>query len=159
METPRKVILVASATSADRAIAIERLLASAAARSGWGARLDIRVGGIDGGAGHVSDAGLAALRAVGIDAQGGLCPDLQRRPELVEGAEIVVCDRGAAADALIDWDEAAEAEFVVVSEIDGRPAGEDGDDESDVPIAEEVRDYADRIDEVLRRTIAGVLTD
>src|SRR5207253_6872883 len=76
VDASRKVILVASASSPDRAIALERLLAAAATRSGWGERLEIRVGGIDSGAGRLSDAGTAALRQLGIDAEGSVCPDL-----------------------------------------------------------------------------------
>lgn len=159
MENTRKVVLVASGSSPDRAIAIEKLLSSAAARSGWAERLEVRLGGLDGGAGHVSDAGLAALKSFGIDAQGALCPDLARRRELVEGASIVVCDRGDVADILIDWDEASEAEFVVLSELGGEARAEDDEEEDDVPIGEEVHSYVEHIDEVLRRLVAGVLTD
>lgn len=155
----RKAVLVASGSSPDRAIALERLLSSAAARSGWAERLDIRVGGLHAGAGHVSDAGLAALKAVGIDAGGALCADLERRRDLVAGAAIVVCDRGDVADTLIDWDEASEAEFVVMSEMGATSGAEDDDEERDVPIGEEVHVYDERMDEVLRRLVAGVLTD
>lgn len=159
METARKIVLVASGSSPDRAIAIERLLSAAADRSGWSERLEIRVGGVDGGAGHVSDAGLDALKAVGIDAHGALCPDLARRRDLVDGVAIVVCDRGDVADLLIDWDEASEAEFIVLSEFDGEAPPEEGEEERDVPIGEEVHSYDERVDEVLRRVVAGVLTD
>jgi hypothetical protein len=151
VDAARKVILVASGTSPDRAIALERLLSMAAARSGWGDRLAIRVGGIDGGAGRLSDAGSAALKAIGVDADGSISPDLGRRPELLEDASIVVCDRGDVADALVDWDEAAEAVFVCVSEV----AAPLPDDDDERPIADEVRTYESCIDEVLRRTIAG----
>jgi hypothetical protein len=147
-----KVILVASASSPDRAIALERLLAAAATRSGWGERLEIRVGGIDSGAGRLSDAGTAALRALGIDAEGSVCPDLDRRPQLLTNAAIVVCDRGDVADVLVDWDEAGDATFVCVSELDGR--GADGDEDA-LAIGDEVRGYESHIDEVLRRSVAG----
>jgi hypothetical protein len=159
---PKKIVLVASGSSPDRAIALEKLLASAAARSGWSERLDIRVGGIESGAGHASDAGIAALKVVGIDARGAQCADLDRRRDLVEGVAIVVCDRGDVADTIIDWDEASEAEFVVMDEMDGGPSDEEDDEEEegrDVPIEDEVRGYDERIDEVLRRLVAGVLAD
>ncbi|HXC50871.1 MAG TPA: hypothetical protein VN634_08310 [Candidatus Limnocylindrales bacterium] len=152
MDTTRKVILVASASSPDRAIALERLLGAAAARSGWGERLEIRVGGIESGAGRLSDAGTAALKALGIDAEGSICPDLDRRPQLLENAAIVVCDRGDVADVLVDWDEAGEATFVCVSELADSDDG--SDDEDALPIGDEVRGYESRIDEVLRRTVA-----
>jgi hypothetical protein len=145
----RKVILIASGTSPDRAIALEHLLSAAAATLGWTDRLEIRLGGIDSGAGRISDAGLAALHSVGIDAASAVCPDLSRRPTLLEGADFVVCDRGDVADALVDWDEAGEAEFVVVSEIDPEP---DGDDR---PIGDDVRHYEGAIEEVLRRVVAA----
>ena len=151
VDASRKVILVASGSSPDRAIALERLLSAAAARSGWGERLEIRVGGIEGGAGRLSDAGSAALRALGIDADGTICPDLDRRPQLLEHAAIVVCDRGDVADALVDWDEAGEAQFVCVSDLDDSPH----DDDDERPIADEVRAYESRIDEVLRRSISA----
>lgn len=157
METPRKVVLVASATSPDRAIAMERLLSSAAARSGWGERLEIRVGGIEDGAGRPGEAVLAALAAAGIDAHGCDCPDLRRRPDLLDGVEIVVCDLGGAADTLIDWDAAAEAVFVVMDEIGARP--DDDEEEREDPIGVDFGAYAANIDEVLRRVVAGVLTD
>ena len=146
------MILVASGSSPDRAIALERLLSAAAARSGWGDRLDIRVGGIEGGAGRLSDAGTAALRALGIDAEGSVCPDLDRRPQLLEDAAIVVCDRGDVADVLVDWDEAGAAQFVCVSDLDDTAREDEDADER--PIGDEVRDYEGRIDEVLRRTIS-----
>lgn len=158
-DTAKKVVLVASGSSPDCAIALERLLSSAASASGWSERLDLRVGGIDGGAGHASDAGIAALKAVGLDARGAQCPDLERRRDLVEDVALVVCDRGDVADILIDWDEASEAEFIVVDEIDDVPGDEDGEEERDVPILEEVRGYAECIDEVLRRVVAGVIAD
>jgi len=154
VESGRKVILVASGSSPDRAIALERLLSAAASRSGWSGRLDIRLGGIEGGAGRLSDAGSAALHAIGIDADGAVCPDLDRRPALLEGASFVVCDRGDVADVLIDWDEAGEAEFVCVDEVGGASAADGVDDSEDPPISEEVRDYEQRIDEVLRRVVA-----
>lgn len=157
METLRKVVLVASATSPDRAIAIERLLASAAACSGWGERLEIRVGGIEDGVGRPGKAVLAALGAAGIDAQGCDCPDLRHRPDLLDGAEIVVCDLGGAADTLIDWDAAAEAVFVVMDEIGARPV--DDEDAREAPVGVDLGAYAANIDEVLRRVVAGVLTD
>ena len=153
METTRKVVLVASGSSPDRAIALERLLGAAADRSGWGERLEIRLGGIEGGAGRISDAGLAALKSVGIEAAGSVCPDLGRRPILLEGAAVVVCDRGDVADALVDWDEAGEAQFVCMDEVAGTAAADDG--HQDVPIAEEVGEYQGRIEEVLRRVVAG----
>ncbi len=153
MDRLPKVVLVASGSSPDRAIAIERLLTAAADRSGWSERLEIRVGGIDGGAGRISDAGLAALHGVGIEAEGAVCPDLDRRPGLLESASFVVCDRGDVADILVDWDEAGEAEFVVVEEV-GASRDED-DEEEDAPIGEEVREYEGRIDEVLRRVVAA----
>jgi hypothetical protein len=157
VETSRKIILVASGSSPDRAIALERLLAAAAGRSGWAERLELRVGGIDGGAGHLSDAGLSALQGVGIDASGAQCPDLDRRRSLLEGAAFVICDRGDVADVLVDWDEAGEAEFVVVSEVNGPPASEDEDE--DAPIGDDVRDFEGKIDEVLRRVVAGRLAE
>ena len=144
------MILVASASSPDRAIALERLLAAAATRSGWGERLEIRVGGIDSGAGRLSDAGTAALRQLGIDAEGSICPDLDRRPQLLANAAIVVCDRGDVADVLIDWDEAGDATFVCMSELDGSDSAEDAP-----AIGDEVRGYESHIDEVLRRSVAG----
>lgn len=160
-DAPKKVLLVASGSSPDRAIAIERLLSSAAASSGWSERLDIRLGGIDGGAGHASDAGIAAMKAVGVDARGVQCPDLERRRDLVEDVALVICDRGDVADVIIDWDEASEAEFIVLDELDGdaRQGVDEDDEPRDVPIGDEVRAYADRIDEVLRRVVAGVLVD
>jgi hypothetical protein len=154
VETARKVVLVASGSSPDRAIAIERLLAAAAERCGWSERLDIRLGGIDGGAGRLSDAGSAALRSIGIEAEGAVCPDLDRRPALLGDAAVVVCDRGDVADTLVDWDEAGEAEFVCVNEVDGGADAKVDDDEDGAPIADEVRSYEGRIDEVLRRVTA-----
>ena len=152
MNVTRKVILVASATSPDRAIALERLLGAAAARAGWGERLEIRVGGIESGAGRLSDAGTAALKALGIDAEGSVCPDLDRRPQLLENAAIVVCDRGDVADVLVDWDEAGSATFFCVSEL---ADADDNGDEDALPIGDEVRGYESRIDEVLRRTVSS----
>ena len=150
MDAARKAIVVTSGTSPDRAIAIEQLLVAAAARAGWSERLEIRLGGIEGGAGRISDAGTAALRSAGIDAAAHVCPDLARRPELFDGAELIVCDRGDVADALVDWDETSEAEFLCVDEITGA-ADDDGDD---APIGEDVRLYVASIDEVLRRIVA-----
>ena len=154
MEATRKVVLVTSGSSPDRAIALERLLGAAADRSGWAARLEIRLGGIDGGAGRISDAGLAALKGIGIDATGAVCPDLGRRPGLLEGAAVVICDRGDVADALVDWNEAGAAEFVCVNEIDA-PAPESDEPHGDASIADEVHDLEDRIDEVLRRVVTS----
>lgn len=153
MTKARKVVLVTSRSSPDRAIALERLLAVAAGRSGWAERLEIRLGGVDGGAGRISDAGLAALKGIGIDAAGAVCPDLDRRPVLLEGAAVVVCDRGDVADVLVDWDQAGDAEFVCVDEVGGA-AGEEVD-QLDAPIAEEVREFQTTIDEVLRRVVVG----
>jgi hypothetical protein len=157
VDTNRKVVLVASGSSPDRAIALERLLGAAADRSGWGERLEIRLGGIDGGAGRISDAGLAALQEIGIDAAGAVCPDLGRRPALLEGAAVVICDRGDVADALVDWDEAGEAEFVCVNEIGAPPpeGRQEDDEQDDASIADEVHDFEDRIDEVLRRVVSA----
>jgi len=192
VETGRKVVLVASGSSPDRAIALERLLGAAADRSGWGERLEIRLGGINGGAGRISDAGLAALKGLGIDAAGAVCPDLDRRPSLLEGAAVVICDRGDVADTLVDWTEAGEAEFVCVNElgevalnelgevavnelgksaanrgpsspkrgkaaVQSKPKEEDLDDSDepdDAAIEDEVHDFEDRIDEVLRRIVS-----
>ncbi len=157
MTDTRKVVLVASGTSPDRAIALGSLLSRAADRTGWSERLEIRVGGVDGGAGRLSDAGRSALSGVGIEGAAAVCPDLARRPELLDGAAVVVCDRGEVADTLIDWDQAGEAEFVCMDDLDGRNdggerRGPDGDD-SDVAIADEVERYAGEIDEVLRRIV------
>ncbi|MFN2425416.1 MAG: hypothetical protein ABR587_03100 [Candidatus Binatia bacterium] len=156
MTTIRKVVLVASGSSPDRAIALERLLGAAADRSGWGERLEIRLGGINGGAGRISDEGLAALHAVGIDAAGAVCPDLDRRPALLEGAAVVICDRGDVADALVDWREAGEAEFVCVDEVGDVPPPhrEEREEQDDAAIADEVHDFEERIDEVLRRIVS-----
>lgn len=160
MSNARKVVLVASGSSADRAIVLERLLVAEAGRTGWADRLEIRLGGIDNGAGRLSDEGFAALKSVGIDAAGEVCPDLGRRPELLEGAAIVVCDRGDVADALVDWDEAGEAEFVCVSEI-GAPDGpadrqaKEAEDAEDAAIADELADYQGKIEEVLRLAVRG----
>jgi hypothetical protein len=155
MANDRKVVLVTSGSSADRAIVLERLLAAEAGRTGWSQRLEIRLGGIDHGAGRLSDAGAAALQEIGIDATGAVCPDLDRRPALLEGASIVVCDRGDVADVLVDWDEAGEAEFVCVSEID--PAAVDGEDgeiaAEDAAIADELAGYSGKIEEVLRLVV------
>jgi hypothetical protein len=154
------VVLIASGSSPDRAIALERMLGAAADRSGWAERLEIRLGGIDGGAGRISDSGLAALHEIGIDATGAVCPDLERRPALLEGAAIIVCDRGDVADTLVDWSEAGEAEFVCVSEL-GDPAPEGPSEEEepdDASIADEVHDYQDTIDEVLRRVVSTQAT-
>ena len=154
MANDRKVVLVTSGSSADRAIVLERLLAAEAGRKGWSQRLEIRLGGIDHGAGRLSDAGVAALQDVGIDAAGAVCPDLDRRPALLEGASVVVCDRGDVADVLVDWDEAGEAEFVCVSEID--PVAADGDSEidgEDAAIADELAGYSGKIEEVLRLVV------
>ena len=154
MTNSRKVVLVTSGSSADRAIVLERLLAAEAGRTGWADRLEIRLGGIEQGAGRLSDAGLAALKEIGIDASGAVCPDLGRRPALLEGAAFVVCDRGDVADALVDWKEAGEAEFVCVSELAPAEAEpEDGEDESDAAIADELAGYEDKIEEVLRLVV------
>ncbi|MFN2376743.1 MAG: hypothetical protein ABR538_09410 [Candidatus Binatia bacterium] len=158
MDDFRKVVLVASGSSADRAIALERLLSAAADRSGWSGRLEIRLGGVDGGAGRLSDAGHSALEEAGIDAAGVVCPDLGRRPNLLEGASIVVCDRGDVADVLVDWDEAGEAQFVCVDEIDPQ-AAETDEDTADLPIADEVGVYQGKIDEVLRRIVSEAAVD
>lgn len=152
MTAARKVVLVTSGSSPDRAIALERLLGVAASRSGWAERMEIRLGGVDGGAGRISDAGLAALREVGIDAAGAVCPDLDRRPVLLEGADVVVCDRGDVADVLVDWDQAGDAEFVCVDEI-GDALEEP--EPVEASILEEVRDYQGVIEEVLRRVVVG----
>lgn len=155
METTRKkIVFVASGSCPDRAIALERLLRSAADRLGWGERLEIRLGGIDGGAGRISDAGLTALKLAGVDAAGAVCPDLERRRELLQEACVVVCDRGDIADALVDWKEAGEAQFLCVSEIGGGEHDDHGD-YPDLPISEDVREYLGAIDEVLRRVIAS----
>jgi hypothetical protein len=153
MTSARKVVLVASGSSPDRAIAVERLLAAAAARSGWADRVEIRLGGIDGGAGRISDAGRAALASVGIDAEGAVCPDLERRLELLDGASLIVCDRGDVADVLVDWKEAGEAEFVCVDEVSGATGADE--EAAETPIAGEVRSYEQAIDEVLRRVVAA----
>lgn len=157
MTTTRKIVLVTSSSSPDRAIALERLLGAAADRSGWSERLEVRLGGIDGGAGRISDAGLAALRERGHDAAGAVCPDLGRRPGLLEGAAVVVCDRGNVADTLVDWPEAGEAEFVCVNEVGDVPYAEqpDDDEQDDIAIADEVQLFEDRIDEVLRRVVSA----
>jgi hypothetical protein len=151
----RKVVLVASGSSADRAIVLEKLLSAEAGRTGWSDRLEIRLGGIEQGAGRLSDAGLSALQEIGIDASGAVCPDLDRRPALLEGASVVVCDRGDVADALVDWAEAGEAEFVCVSEIDPADAPPpDGEDEpEDAAIADELAGYKGKIEEVLRLVV------
>jgi hypothetical protein len=154
-------VLVTSRSSADRAIALARLLGSAAERSGWSERLDIRLGGIEQGAGRLSDAGIVALEEANLDGAEAVCPDLERRPELLEGADFVVCDRSDVADVLVDWDEAGEAEFVCVSEISQPPAEsvDDDDEEDDASIADEVAVYADKIDEVLRQVVREKSTD
>lgn len=152
------MVLVASGSSADRAIALERLLGEAAGRSGWAERLEIRLGGVDGGAGRLSDSGQSALEEAGIDAAGAVCPDLGRRPNLLEGAAVVVCDRGDVADVLVDWDEAGEALFVCVDEIDPQ-APESDEDVVDLPIADEVGVYRAKIDEVLRRIVSEAAVD
>jgi len=150
----RKIVLVAGALSADRTIALERLLVREAENSGWSERLDIRLGGIGGGAGHVSDAGAAALQAVGIEAADAICPDLERRRELFDGVETIVCDSGHAADALVDWDESGGADFLTLDELTGH--GDDGEGEPvDAPIARDVEEFAALAPEVLRRLIAG----
>ncbi len=155
METNRRVVLVTSGSSPDRAIALERLLTGVADRAGWGPRLEIRLAGLDGGAGRITDAGLAALKAHGIDAEGAVCPDLERRPELLEHCHTVVCDHGDIADVLVDWDEAGDAEFVCVDELGDAPPAEDEDEHrDDPPIGDDVRDYQERIEEVLRLIIA-----
>jgi hypothetical protein len=152
----RKVVLVASGSSADRAIVLERLLAQQASRTGWSERLEIRLGGLDHGAGRLSDEGIAALRQIGIDASGAVCPDLGRRPVLLEGAAVVVCDRGDIADVLVDWDEAGEAEFVCVSEINPVAIeSKDGDEAEDAAIADELGGYEEKIEEVLRIVVRG----
>lgn len=162
MSESRKVVLIASGSSPDRAIALERLLASAADRTGWSDRLEIRLGGIDGGAGRLSDVGRSALGGVGLEADATVCPDLARRPELLEGAAVVVCDRGEVADALIDWDEAGEAEFVCMDDLEWRSGAEaaerrgaeaDEKERLDLAIADEVERYVGEIDEVLRRIV------
>lgn len=162
MSSTRKIVLVASGTSPDRAIALESLLVRAAGRSGWGERLEVRLGGIDGGAGRLSDAGRSALGSIGLVAAETVCPALERRPELLEGAAVVVCDRGEVADALIDWDEAGEAEFVCMDDLEARGGGgerdpgdgaERDDEDPDVAIADEIERYAGEIDEVLRRIV------
>ncbi len=157
MNDGRKVVLVASGSSADRAIVLGRLLAAEAGRTGWSDRLEIRLGGIEHGAGRLSDEGSAALKEVGIDASGAVCPDLGRRPQLLEGVSFVVCDRGDVADALVDWKEAGEAEFVCVSEIEPVAAEpKDGDEEDeDTAIADELAGYEGKIEEVLRLVVRG----
>jgi hypothetical protein len=151
----RKVVLIASGTSADRAIVLARLLGALADRSGWSDRLEIRLGGIDHGAGRLSDAGVAALKDAGVEATGDVCPDLDRRPELLEGTSVVVCDRGDIADTLVDWDQAGEAEFVCVSEIEpvAADAGSDDESDGDAAIADELALYEDKIEEVLRLVV------
>jgi hypothetical protein len=153
----KRIVLVASGSSPDRAIALERLLAAAAARSGWSERLEIRLGGVGAGAGRISDTGLAALQLHGVDGSGAVCPDLERRRALLEGASFVVCDRGDVADLLVDWDEAGEAAFVVVAEL-ARPDADD-EDGDDPPIAEDLRHYERVIEEVLRQIVAGTPAD
>jgi hypothetical protein len=152
MTVSRTIVLVAGGRSADRSIALERLLRDEASRQGWEPRLEIRLGGIGLGSGKISDAGHAALEAHGIEAAGAVCPDLERRRELFEGAEIIVCDCGEAADALIDWTETEEAEFVCVDDLRAEAADED---ESETPIGQDVDTFAALAPEVLRRIVAA----
>jgi len=146
-----KIVLVAGAVSADRTIALERLLRRQAQERGWGERLEIRMGGIGAGAGHISDAGATALRAHGIEAIDAICPDLERSRALFDGAEIIVCDSGGAADALVDWDETEQAEFVSLDEL----TDTDGEQEpGERAIGADVDEFAALAPEVLRRLIA-----
>lgn len=152
MATERTIVLVLSGSCPDRAIAIETMLAAAAARSGWGDRLEIRLGGVDAGAGRLSAAGLAALQKIGVDARGAVCPDLSRRPELLTDVAVIVCDRGKAADTLLDREDAGQAEFVCLDDLHDPDPNEDEDD--DPSIADDVREFQEVMDEVLRRVIA-----
>ncbi|HYB98442.1 MAG TPA: hypothetical protein VEC57_04835 [Candidatus Limnocylindrales bacterium] len=154
MSATRKIVLVAGAVSPDRTIALERLLRREADNTGWSDRLEIRLGGIGAGAGHVSDAGEAALRAHGIDAAGAACPDLERRRDLFDGATMIVTDSGQAADTLVDWDETADADFVSLDELGGG-GGEDAETApGQAPIAQDVDEIARLVTEVLRRVVA-----
>jgi len=47
----------------------------------------------------------------------------------------------------------------VMSEMDAPSDAQEDDEERDIPIGEEVHVYDERMDEVLRRVVAGVLTD
>lgn len=145
-------MLVAGGISPDRTIALEILLRDATDRHGWGDRITFRTGGLGPGAGRISDAGMAALRARGIDATGKFCPDLERRPELLGGCDFVVCDCAEVADALVDWDEAASAQFVCLDDLIAR------DDEREagrkLSPAEDVAEIEQVVPEVLRRIVA-----
>lgn len=152
MKSAPTVVLVLSGSCPDRAIAIEQMLLAAAGRSGWGDRLEVRLAGLGAGAGRLSAAGIAALHTVGIDAADAVCPDLSRRPDLMAGVEVVVCDRGKAADTLLDREEAGEAEFVCLDDLHDPAPNEDDDDEPS--ISDDVREFDGVMDEVLRRVIA-----
>jgi hypothetical protein len=150
-----KIILVAGARSADRTIALERVLRREAENTGWSERLQIRLGGIGSGAGHISDAGLSALRGAGLDATDAVCPDLERRRELFDDVHTIVCDSGRAADVLVDWDESTGAEFLTLDELTGADDDEGEGEPVDAPIARDVEQFLALAPELLRRLIAA----
>ena len=147
-------VLVASGRSADRARSIACLLLDAAQRSGWAERLDVRVGGFDAGAGLAGEASRRALAAVGITAAGthGVA-DLAEHAALFDGVACIVCDTADTADDLLDWDEAGQAQFVVLDEVEGREASPDDEDALAPSLAEQVAADASCIEEVLRRVV------
>ncbi len=128
------------------------MLREAAERHGWSDRLKIRCGGLGHAAGRISDAGVAALRAHGIDASGTVCPDLGRRPDLFEDCDLIVCDCAEVADTLVDWDEAAAARFLCLDDLAADQ--DDGEPDRESPISEDVAEIERLVPEVLRRLIA-----
>ncbi len=148
---------MAGGRSPDRTIVLETLLREAADRHGWSDRVAIRFGGLGSAAGRISDAGVAALRAHGVDASGVVCPDLERRSDLFENADFIVCDCAEVADVLVDWDEAATARFVCLDDlIEGQDDGEPG---RELAIAEDLTEIAKLVPEVLRRLVARAPAD
>ena len=144
-------ILVAGGISPDRTIALEILLREAAERHGWSDRLTFRIGGLGPAAGRITDAGLAALRGRGIEAAGKFCPDLERRTDLLERCDFIVCDCAEVADALVDWDQAASAQFVCLDDLAATDAEED---RPKLSLAEDVAEIEELVPEVLRRIVA-----
>lgn len=157
MQSSRSTVLVAGGRSPDRTIALEILLREAADRHGWSDRVAIRFGGLHAAAGRISDAGVAALRAHGVDASGVVCPDLERRSDLFENCDFIVCDCAEVADALVDWDEAATARFVCLDDlVESQDEAEPG---RELPIGEDLAEIEKLVPEVLRRLVARAPAD
>jgi len=150
-------VLVAGGRSPDRTIALALLLREAAGRHGWSDSMTIRCGGLGAAAGRVSDAGVAALRGRGVDAVREVCPDLERRSDLLGNCDWIVCDCAEVADALVDWEQAAGARCLCLDDLAANR--DDHEPDREVPIAHDVAAVDALVPEVLRRLIARAPLD